>query len=55
MKAVVARDRRGTRRGSLPEFQHPEVGDTIAFGSNRMRLELAEPNHVLAWRSEDGN
>src|SRR5437870_10001424 len=23
----------------LPEFQHPEVGDTIALGSNRMRLE----------------
>jgi hypothetical protein len=20
-----------------------------------MRLELVEPNHVLAWRSEDGN
>ena len=39
----------------LPEFQHPEVGDTIAFGSNRMRLERVEPEHVLAWRSEDGN
>ena len=39
----------------LPEFQHPEVGDTIAFGSNRMRLERVEPDHVLAWRSEDGN
>ena len=36
----------------LPEFQHPEVGDTIGYGSNRMRLE---PEHVLAWRSEDGN
>jgi hypothetical protein len=39
----------------LPEFQHPEVGETIGFGSNRMRLERAEPPHVLAWRSEDGN
>ena len=39
----------------LPEFQHPEVGDTIGLGSNRMRLELVEPGHVLAWRSEDGN
>ena len=39
----------------LPEFQHPEVGDTIGFGSNRMRLERVEPEHVLAWRSEDGN
>ena len=32
----------------LPEFQHPEVGDTIGLGSNRMRLEQAEPGHVLA-------
>src|SRR5437867_4257536 len=32
----------------LPEFQHPEVGDTIGLGSNRMRLERAEPGHVLA-------
>ena len=39
----------------LPEFQHPEVGDTIGFGANRMRLERVEPEHVLAWRSEDGN
>jgi hypothetical protein len=23
----------------LPDFQHPEVGHTIGFGSNRMRLE----------------
>jgi hypothetical protein len=39
----------------LPEFQHPEVGETIAYGSNRMRLERLEPEHLLAWRSEDGN
>jgi hypothetical protein len=39
----------------LPEFQHPEVGDTIGLGSNRMRIERVEPGHVLAWRSEDGN
>jgi len=39
----------------LPEFQHPEVGETIGFGSNRMRLEQLEPERVLAWRSEDGN
>jgi hypothetical protein len=39
----------------LPEFQHPRVGDTIGFGANRMRLELVEPERVLAWRSEDGN
>ncbi len=39
----------------LPEFQHPEIGNTIAYGSNRMRLERVDPGHVLAWRSEDGN
>jgi hypothetical protein len=39
----------------LPEFQHPQIGDTIGFGPNRMRLERVEPNQVLAWRSEDGN
>jgi hypothetical protein len=39
----------------LTEFQHPEVGDTIGLGPNRMRLERVEPPHLLAWRSEDGN
>jgi hypothetical protein len=39
----------------LAEFQHPEVGNTIGLGPNRMRLERVEPPHVLAWRSEDGN
>jgi hypothetical protein len=39
----------------LPEFQHPEVGDTIGFGKNRMRLERVDPEQVIAWRSEDGN
>jgi hypothetical protein len=39
----------------LPEFQSPQVGDTIGFGSNRMRLERVEPEQVLAWRSDDGN
>lgn len=39
----------------LPEFQHPDVGETIGYGSNRMRLERVEPRRVLAWRSEDGN
>ncbi|MGA9857022.1 MAG: PPOX class F420-dependent oxidoreductase [Solirubrobacteraceae bacterium] len=39
----------------LEEFQHPQVGDTIGYGGNRMRLERVEPEHVLAWRSEDGN
>jgi hypothetical protein len=39
----------------LAEFQHPRLGDTIGYGTNRMRLERVEPEHVLAWRSEDGN
>jgi hypothetical protein len=39
----------------LPEYQNPQVGDTIELGSNRMRLELVEPKHALGWRSEDGN
>lgn len=39
----------------LPEFQHPQVGDTIGYGPNTMRLERVEPEHALAWRSQDGN
>ncbi len=39
----------------LPEFQHPQIGDTIGFGSNRMQLQRFELERVLAWRSEDGN
>ena len=39
----------------LPEFQHPQVGDTIGLGANRMRYERVEPERVLSSRSEDGN
>ncbi len=39
----------------LPEFQNPQVGDSLAFGPNQMRLELVDPEHVLSWRTEDGN
>ena len=39
----------------LPDFQHPQLGDTIGYGSNHMRVERVEPEHVLAWRSQDGN
>lgn len=39
----------------LPEFQQPRIGDVVAFGSNRMRVERVEPARVIAWRSEDGN
>jgi hypothetical protein len=38
-----------------PDFQRPELGDTIGFGKNTMRLERIERGQVLAWRSEDGN
>jgi hypothetical protein len=38
----------------LPEYQHPAVGDTIGYGPNRMRLERAEPERLLSWRSEAG-
>ena len=39
----------------LPEYQDPQLGDAIGFGSNRMRLERLDPERVLAWRSEDGD
>jgi hypothetical protein len=39
----------------LPEFQDPRVGDTVSYGPNQMRIERVEPEHVLAWRSADGN
>jgi hypothetical protein len=39
----------------LPEFQDPQVGDMLALGASRMRLERVEPGHVIAWRSEDRN
>ena len=39
----------------LPQYQHPQIGDTVGYGPNLMRVEIVEPQHVLAWRSEDGN
>ena len=39
----------------LGEYQHPEIGDTLGYGTNRMRFERIEPEHVLATRSQDGN
>ncbi len=39
----------------LPAFQHPQIGDTLCYGRNRMRFERVEPRRVLATRSEDGN
>ncbi len=39
----------------LEGYQHPEVGDEIGFGANRMHLELVDAPRALAWRSSDGN
>jgi hypothetical protein len=39
----------------LPEYQQPQVGETLGYGKNRMRFERVEPQHVLSVRSEDGN
>ena len=39
----------------LEEFQHPQVGDVIALGANRMHLERLDSLRALAWRSVDGN
>jgi hypothetical protein len=39
----------------LPEFQHPQAGDTIGLGKSEMRTEIVEPGRVLSSRSEDGN
>jgi hypothetical protein len=39
----------------LPEFGHPVPGDELAYGPNRMVVELVEPERALAWRSADGN
>jgi hypothetical protein len=39
----------------LPEYQHPQVGETLGYGKNRIRFERIEPRRVLASRSEDGN
>jgi len=39
----------------LPQYQDPHLGDTIGFGPNLMRLERVEPDHVLAWRAQNGN
>src|SRR5207248_3287970 len=38
----------------LPEFQHPQIGETIGYGANRMRVELSDPERAFAWRSENG-
>jgi hypothetical protein len=39
----------------LPEFQHPEVGESLGLGANQMRYARVEPEHVLSLRSLNGN
>jgi hypothetical protein len=39
----------------LPEFQHPQLGEAIGLGANRMVYERVEPERVLTSRSADGN
>lgn len=42
-------------REVLEEFQHPELGEAIGFGDNKMVLGLIDPQRSIAWRSADGN
>jgi hypothetical protein len=39
----------------LAEFKDPQVGETVAFGPNRMRVERVETDRVLARRSQSGD
>lgn len=39
----------------LPEFQHPEVGESVPFGENEMVFALVDRERTLALRSGDGN
>jgi hypothetical protein len=29
----------------LPEFQHPQVGESVAYGKNRMNFAIVDPEH----------
>ncbi len=39
----------------LPQYQRPQLGDTLGYGKNSMRFERVEPERALAIRSADGN
>ena len=39
----------------LPDYQHPQVGDSFGYGTNRMSFKIVESEHVLATQSADGN
>lgn len=39
----------------LPEYQHPQIGDSFGYGTNKMSYRIVEPERVLAVQSADGN
>jgi hypothetical protein len=39
----------------LPEFQNPQPGESIALGSNQMKIARVDQGRVLSFRSDDGN
>ena len=50
-----ARSRHAQRRSRAPRVPAPRGRRHDRLRPERMRLERVEPEHVLAWRSEDGN
>lgn len=39
----------------LEDFQHPQLGERISYGSNEMVVSVLEPEHAFGWLSADGN
>lgn len=39
----------------IEEFQHPEIGEEIEFGPNRMCIRIADPPTTFVTQSADGN
>lgn len=39
----------------LGEFQDPELGERISYGSNEMVVSVLEPERAFGWLSADGN
>jgi hypothetical protein len=39
----------------LPDYQDPQVGEGVGYGTNKMSFKIVEPEHVLATQSADGN
>jgi hypothetical protein len=38
----------------LPEFQHPQVGESVGFGTKKMTFAVVEAERGLASQSADG-